>query len=400
MNKNNTGTKLKIIIFEGSFKTTPFIERLVRGLSEYYDIYILGFNHTIADKLENVKYVSLGSNQNKLRFIATALRYSLGKKSLGQFIKTLKLLFQKNRKLIQLYNFERAVSQINPDTIHVQWPSLLPFCEVFLLNKKYKIILSQRGSQINIVPFIDQTNFNYLKKWYPKIAGFHSVSKAISEKGDLIWKNKTKIDIVVYTGLKLEEFPFQKSYSMTTPLVLLSVGRAHWVKGYDYALKSCKLLKDAGIPFNYTIVGGAENEELKFLQREFNLEKEVSLIKRMPQGQVFDKMKSASLLMVPSIIEGLPNVIVEAMALGLPVLSTNCGGVSELIEDGCQGWTVNTRSPKSMANAIIKFTETPLVDIEAVRLAARKRIEAQHLENQMIEGMKNLYKEVVHNNNF
>ena len=49
MNKNNTGTKLKIIIFEGSFKTTPFIERLVRGLSEYYDIYILGFNDTIAD---------------------------------------------------------------------------------------------------------------------------------------------------------------------------------------------------------------------------------------------------------------------------------------------------------------------------------------------------------------
>jgi colanic acid/amylovoran biosynthesis glycosyltransferase len=395
MNKTNSGTKLKIIIFEGSFKTTPFIERLVKGLSLYCDIYILGFNHRIASRIENVKYISLGSNQNKLRFIATALAYSLEKKSLGQILKTLKLLLHKNRKSIQHYNFERAVAHINPDIIHVQWPSLLPLCENILLDKKYKIILSQRGSQINIVPFIDQTNYNYLKKWYPKIAGFHSVSKAISEKGDQIWNDRTKIDQVVYTGLKLEEFIFQKNYSRATPLILLSVGRAHWVKGYDYALKSCKLLKDAGVPFHYTIVGGAGDEELQFLQKEYNLEREVSLLKRMPQKEVVDMMKSASLLLVPSIIEGMPNVIVEAMALGLPVLSTNCGGVSELIEDSCQGWTVNSRSPESMAEAIIKFTETPIMETEAVRLAARKKVEAQHSENQMVMEMENLYFETL-----
>tara|TARA_B100000949_G_C14238387_1_gene432313 strand:- start:168 stop:1370 length:1203 start_codon:yes stop_codon:yes gene_type:complete len=399
MNKINSGTKLKIIIFEGSFKTTPFIERLVKGLSRYHDIYILGFNHRIANRIENVKYISLGSNQNKLRFIATALAYSLKKMSLEQLLKTLKLLFQKNRKSIQYYNFERAVSYINPDIIHVQWPSLLPLCESILLNKKYKIILSQRGSQINIVPFIDQTNYSYLKKWYPQISGFHSVSKAISEKGDLIWNDKTKIDQVVYTGLNLREFTFQKTYVRATPLILLSVGRAHWVKGYNYALKSCKLLKDADVPFHYTIVGGAEDEELQFLQKKYNLEREVSLLKRMPQKQVFDIMKSASLLLLPSIIEGTPNVIVEAMALGLPVLCTNCGGVSELIEDGCQGWTVNSRSPENMAEAIIKFTETPILEIEAVRLAARKKVEVQHSENQMIEGINNLYKEVLHKNN-
>ena len=399
MNKNNTPIKLKIIIFEGSFKTTPFIERLVKGLSRYYDIYILGFNHRMPNGIKNVKYISLGSNQNKLRFIATALAYSLEKMSLGQLLKTVKQLFHKNRKSIQHYNFERAVARINPGIIHVQWPSLLPLCEVFLLDKKYKIILSQHGSQINIVPFIDQTNYNYLKKWYPKISGFHSVSKAISKKGDLIWNDKTKIDKVVYTGLKLDDFTFQKSYSRVTPLILLSVGRAHWVKGYHYALKCCKLLKEAGVPFHYIIVGGEEDEELQFLQKEYNLEREVSLLKRMPQEQVFDIMKSASLLLLPSIMEGLPNVIVEAMALGLPVLCTNCGGVSELIEDGGNGWTVNTRSPESMAEAIIKFTETSIMEIEAVRLAARKKVEAQHSENQMIEGIKNLYNEVMNKNN-
>ena len=395
MNKRNSATKLKIIIFEGGFKTTPFIERLVKGLSQYHDIYILGFNHRIANSIENVKYISLGSNQNKFRFTITALAFSFETMSLGQLLKTVKLLFHKNRKSIQHYNFERAVAHINPDIIHVQWPSLLPLCEVFLLDKKYKIILSQRGSQINIVPFIDRTNYNYLKKWYPKIAGFHSVSKAISEKGDLIWNDRTKIDQVVYTGLNLREFTFQKSYARATPLVLLSVGRAHWVKGYDYALKSCKLLKDAGVAFHYTIVGGAEDEELQFLQKEYNLEREVSLLKRMPQEQVVDIMKSASLLLLPSIMEGLPNVIVEAMALGLPVLCTNCGGVPELIEDGGNGWTVNTRSPERMAEAIIKFTETSIREIEAVRLAARKKVEAQHSENQMVMEMENLYFETL-----
>jgi len=386
---------MRITIFDGSFRTTPFINRLVKGLAKNHEVYIVGFNEKIDDKIKNVHYVTLGSNQNKLNFIVTTLAFCFSKRSFPHFFKTFKLLFKKSRKTIQQQNFEIAISQIKPDIIHVQWPSLLPWCESLLLNKKYKIILSQRGSQTNIVPFVNDDNFEYLKKWYPQISGFHSVSKAISEKGDILWDAKSKLDKVIYTGLPLKKITFCNEYLKSTPLILLSVGRAHWVKGYHYALKSCSLLKQAGVDFHYTIVGGDGDEELQYLIDNLKLQDFVRLKKRIPQKKVFKLMRESSLLLMPSLEEGIPNVVVESMAIGLPVVSTDCGGVAELIEDDCTGWVVPSHNPLAMAQAVERFSEMPLGKIKKIRSAARKKVAGQHSESQMIEGIQTLYFETL-----
>ena len=64
---------MKIILFDGTFKTTTFINRLALGLSESHDVYIIGFNENLTHKLQNVSYVSLGSNNSKLRFLKTSI---------------------------------------------------------------------------------------------------------------------------------------------------------------------------------------------------------------------------------------------------------------------------------------------------------------------------------------
>ena len=115
----------------------------------------------------------------------------------------------------------------------------------------------------------------------------------------------------------------------------------------------------------------------------------------MPQKEVFRMMGEASLLLMPSLEEGIPNVVVEAMAIGLPVVSTDCGGIPELIANGVNGWVVPTRNPEAMAVAVMNFRELSLEKIEAVRLAARKKVERQHNEERMIEGMERLYNEVL-----
>ena len=79
------------------------------------------------------------------------------------------------------------------------------------------------------------------------------------------------------------------------------------------------------------------------------------------------------------------------MALGLPVLSTDCGGIPELIEDGVEGWIVPTRNPEAMALAISDFLDLSVEEIEEVRIAARRRVEVQHSEDGMVEGMEELY---------
>ncbi len=386
---------LKIIIFDGSFKTTPFINRLVKGLAVNHQVYILGFNEKISQPVAEITYVSLGSNQSKLKFTVTTLGKLLQSKKFNLMFPTLRKLIQGKRQELQQQNLDLALKNISPDIIHLQWPSVIPWFEEVLLKQEIPVILSQRGFHNNVRPFVDEDNFEYLKKWYPKMAGFHSVSKAIAANGNKIWSSSKKRDKVVYTGLPLEEMPFSEAYKVSKPLKMLSIGRAHWIKGYDYALRTCKLLKDRNVSFVYTIIGGAGDEELQFLVDDLGLQNYVVLENRKPQKEVFSLMQEASLLLMPSLEEGIPNVVVEAMAIGLPVISTNCGGVPELIEEDMNGWIVPTRDPEAMAVAIINFLGLPIDKIEKVRIEARKKVEQQHNEEQMVRGMEGLYYEVL-----
>src|SRR5690606_4154906 len=123
-------------------------------------------------------------------------------------------------------------------------------------------------------------------------------------------------------------------------------------------------------PFQYTIIGGGDDEELQFLVADLGLQDFVNLETRKLQKEVFTLMEEASLLLMPSLEEGIPNVVVEAMAIGLPVLSTNCGGVPELITDTKEGWLVPTRNTQAMADAIEAFSHLSLDKIKEVRVAA------------------------------
>lgn len=383
---------LKIIIFDGTFNTTPFINRLMKGLVQQHEVYVLGFNEDLSKPIVGVHYISLGSNQNYFKLILVSLVFALKSKSLIALFKTLKYLCLKQRKVLQQLNLNEALKRVNPDIIHLQWLSNISIFETYIEKGLNDFVLSQRGYHSNVRPFIDMNNFDYLKKWYPKISGFHSVSKAISLKGDMVYSNSKKIDHVVYTGIDFNKINFKKKYNKQAPLKLISVGRPHWIKGYTYALNSCKLLKDKGIKFTYIIIGAADNEELQYMVSDFGLQDYVILSPKLSQSKVFALMQESSLLLMPSIEEGIPNVVVEAMALGTPVISTVCGGVKELITHGIEGWTVPLRDSEAMTQTILEFMKLSLNEIETVRIAARKKIESQHSEQKMITDMLELYK--------
>jgi colanic acid/amylovoran biosynthesis glycosyltransferase len=325
----------------------------------------------------------------------TTFKYLLRSKQVGLWVPSFKKFIRGERLALQQQNLNLALSQLRPDLIHLQWPSVIPWFEEVLTEQQPPVVLSQRGFHNNVRPFVDPLNFEYLQKWYPKIAGFHSVSKAMSATGDKLWKSPKKLDKVVYTGIALGQLVFSENYRREKPLQLLSIGRAHWIKGYDEALLACKILKEKNEDFRYTIIGGAGDEELQFLIADLGLTENVALTPRLPQRQVFQQMAAASVLLMPSLEEGIPNVVVEAMAIGLPVISTNCGGVPELIENKVNGWLVPIRDPAALAEAISSFVALPLNEIQEVRSAARKKVEEQHALELMVGGMEGLYSEVV-----
>ena len=387
--------KLHIIIFDGTFQTTAFIRRLILGLQKEHQVYVLGFNENLKEPIPRVKYVSLGDNRSKLKLSYTSIQLAIQTFNILTILNTLTRILSGKRKKLQVQNLHLQLKKINPDVIHAQWNSVLPWLEPYLNHKTYPIILSQRGYQTNVRPFINPDNENYLQEWYPKLSGIHSVSKAISSEGKKIGVPTSYIDQVVYTGLDFSKFPAIKPSKKTNKLRIISVGRPHWKKGYSYALRAMKILVEQQLDFEYTIVGSLGDEELTYLIQEFNLKGKVKLTPKLEQEEVFNRMKNASLFLLPSLEEGIANVAVEAMALGLPVISTNCGGMEELITDGHEGFICPTRNAQGMAQKILNFRNLGPMQIEEIRNQARIKVETQFNEQKMVDGMMDLYKKVI-----
>lgn len=388
-------SKLHIVIFDGTFQTTAFIRRLILGLQKEHQVYLLGFNENLKEPIPSVKYVSLGDNRSKLKLILTSIQLALKTLNISIILNTLTRILSGKRKKLQVQNLQLQLKKINPDVIHAQWNSVLPWLEPYLTHKTYPIILSQRGFHTNVRPFINPDNKNYLQEWYPKLSGIHSVSKAISKKGKKIGIPRSHIDEVVYTGLDFSKFPAIKSSKQIDKLRIISVGRAHWIKGYTYALEAMKILAEQQLDFEYTIVGALGDEELTYLIQEFNLQDKVKLTSKLEQEEVFNRMKNASLFLLPSLEEGIANVAVEAMALGVPVISTNCGGMEELITHDMEGWIVPIRDPQALAAQIKSFISFEEFHIKNVCIAARKKVEQQHNEEKMIADMISLYNQTI-----
>lgn len=386
---------MKIVIFDGTFLTTSFIRRLVKGLVKKHKVYILGFNLEIDTKIDGVKYVSLGSNKSTIKFFLFSLFNAIKLNKLNAFI--MKVIESDRRSSLQKMNAEYIIKQIKPDIIHLQWLSNISVFEDLIEESHLNFVLSQRGYHLNVRPFVDKENFEYLQYWYPKIKGFHSVSNAIKNLSNKIYNSEKKIDKVVYSGFNLSKLEFKLNRN-NNRIEILSVGRMQWIKGYNYAIKAMKLLHNNGIDFTYTIVGLKPSEELLYLINDFELSSKIFFKDKLTQAEVYNEMASSDIFLLPSIEEGIANVCIEAMALGLTVLSTDCGGMEELINHNKNGFIVPKRNPKKIAEKIIEFSKMDSKEIEKIKYSARKKVEEQHNQSKMISDMEELYVSVYERN--
>lgn len=386
---------MKIIIFDGSFKTTTFVNRLIEGLVHYHEIFVFGFNENTKHKIPDVKYIGLGSNDSIIIFIKRSIQ-------LRGFhvVKQVKLcvnLLLRNKSKVKQQNIQYAIDSIQPDILHFQWVSVLNYLNDLKLPTHTKTILSQRGFHINVRPFINTENRMFLKSVFQKLNGFHSVSNAIQEKSNEIYASPSKVDHVVYSGFDTDSFQTKTTWNISKQLQILSIGRDHWKKDYRTAVLAMFLLKERKIPFHYTIVGVQKSEELLFLVNDLDLKDNITFLDKIPQGKVYEMMLDSDLFLLPSVEEGIANVCIEAMLSKLPVLSTDCGGMSELIEDNETGFFVPTRSPEAIVDKIELFSKLEEVAISQLTNTAYEKVKTQHNSEKMVSDMISLYDKVYEN---
>jgi len=384
--------KLKIAVYSGDIPSTTFIERLIQGLSgTKHDIYIFGF---IKRKVQYDASVSVFAYKNvKLHKAFTLMRYSLlltffKSKDKAKLDKILRSK-SKNLRLDKLKAY--PVLWHKPDIFHIQWAKGLSDW-IWLKEFGVKVVLSLRGAHINYSPIANLQLANMYRNYFPEVDGFHAVSKAIAAEAEKYGAQSDKIR-VVYSGLNLDGLPSDSQFKKDV-FRILSVGRPHWKKGYTYALDMCRLLKTQGLEFKYTIIGALGDIELAYQVKDLDLSDEVTLLGNMPYSDVESYMKTSDLLLLPSVEEGIANVVLEAMALKTLVLTTDCGGMAEVINDGVNGFIVPIRNTKQLANKVIHAINLPPEKHQLLVDNALETIRHNHHDSKMIKDMVKLYEDL------
>jgi glycosyltransferase involved in cell wall biosynthesis len=163
----------------------------------------------------------------------------------------------------------------------------------------------------------------------------------------------------VFNGISLRGFPEREQGF--NPRRIVSVGRYVEKKGFTHLIEACRLLRTRGIDFECLIVGGGPLEaELQEQIAKAGLEGIVKLLGPRPQEEVRQLLITAGVFVLACVPEAgggsdnLPTVIMEAMAAGVPVISTKLAGVPEMIEDSVEGLLVEPADPEALSEAIAR----------------------------------------------
>jgi glycosyltransferase involved in cell wall biosynthesis len=186
-------------------------------------------------------------------------------------------------------------------------------------------------------------------------------------------RHKVKL---AYHGIDLRKFtPRQKPPAAEVPLIL-SVGRLVEKKGFDCLLRACRILKDGGADFRCQIVGdGPQKSELGSLVAELRLGDVVAITPGRTQEKLLEDYFAATVFALPCQVldngdrDGIPNVVVEAMAVGIPVVSTAVSGVPEVIRNGHSGLLVEERNPVTLAAALRRLLASDALRAQLVQNA-------------------------------
>jgi glycosyltransferase involved in cell wall biosynthesis len=160
---------------------------------------------------------------------------------------------------------------------------------------------------------------------------------------------------------------------------LVCVARLSAEKGIPVLLRAARLLADEGLAFEIVLVGdGPERADLERLARDLDLSTRVRFDGWRDGADVLARVLDSRALVLASLSEGLPVVIMEALALGRPVIGTAVGGIAELVVPGECGWLVAPGSERELAGAMREALALSTADLDSMGRRGALRVAAAH----------------------
>ncbi|EEC9780914.1 colanic acid biosynthesis glycosyltransferase WcaL [Escherichia coli] len=190
-------------------------------------------------------------------------------------------------------------------------------------------------------------------------------------------------------GVDMTRFSPRPVKAPATPLEIISVARLTEKKGLHVAIEACRQLKEQGVAFRYRILGiGPWERRLRTLIEQYQLEDVVEMPGFKPSHEVKAMLDDADVFLLPSVtgadgdMEGIPVALMEAMAVGIPVVSTLHSGIPELVEADKSGWLVPENDARALAQRLAAFSQLDTDELAPVVKRAREKVE--HDFNQQV----------------
>lgn len=316
--------------------------------------------------------------------------------------------------ILAIFQIAKLIIKIKPNIIHLNSSKIsilgsiaTLISKLLIVNCKLSIVYTVHGWVFNEpMPKWKKIFYTCAEKW---TARFKDKIICINELDYNIAKNKFKIPekklTLIHHGIKPINFlsrenareklisiinnsTFDIQYST---ILLGSIGNLYKTKGYEYLIKAFKILiSNFQFPISLVIIGeGRERENLEKLIKKYNLEKNIILTGKIKNAS--ELLNAFNIYVCSSVKEGFPYSILEAMGAGLPIISSNVGGIPEMIEDKESGLLIEPADPEKLANKIkylMKNKETEKTMGENAKL----KIEEEFKLSKMIEETKEIYK--------
>lgn len=398
---------MKIGFIIGEIPPPIFINNLIDGISKKgYKIFLYG---KVVDKnyqFPNPNIILRKTPQYKINIIFCLIyffiRLLLNKPNI--IFKLIKRIWYNSKNIAEFIHRSLIVAPPFIDELeifHIQWAKTLVQYPEFIELITCPVVLSLRGAHINYSPLSDRNLVLGYNKYFPMVSAFHAVSVAIGKVSKHYGADSKKITVIRPAVKKELLLKTQKIRDTKKIINIISVGRCHWKKGYTFALDAMRLLKTKEIKFHYTIIAqGVDRENIFYQIREQELNQNVSLINGLPHKQVIDKIRKSDLFLLPSLAEGISNAVLESMALRIPVLTTDCGGMKEVIKNNHNGFIIPVRDTNSMVKAIENIITLDEKNKISILNNAKNTIMSHHLLRDQINSFDILYKQTKLNYEF
>ncbi len=295
--------------------------------------------------------------------------------------------------------YSKTVRKVKPVIIHAHFG----FDGYRMINVAKKtntpLVVSFYGSDVSRLP----DEFDW-KRRYSKLAKAGSAFIAATQhmKQRLIGLGfpSKKMHVIPF-GLDLEKFNF-KFNQLNSPKLMM-VGRMVEKKGFKFAIEAVKKLNENGYSFTLNLYG--DGDLRKYLERkakDLGIKGLVHFHGSVSNEKVLKEHLNHNILLAPSHTaddgdeEGLPNTILEAMASGTLVITTDHAAISEVIKDKVNGLIVEQENANALANAIA-YAQSKDCDTKKMRIEARQVIESRFKIQDVVAQIESLYKNVITN---